>query len=37
MKIVNIEGKNLHIFRKTGGISMKFLGKKWLMITIKVA
>ena len=27
LKIVNIEGENLHIFGSTSGISMKFSGK----------
>ena len=33
---VNIDGENLHLFWTTGGISMKFLGKMWLMIISKV-
>ena len=36
LKIVNIEGENLHIFGATSGISMKSSGKAWLMITLKV-
>ena len=36
MKIVNIDGKILHIFWKTWGISKKFSGKMWLMIILKV-
>ena len=34
MKIVNIAGKNLHIFWTTWEISMKSLGKMWLMMII---
>ena len=36
IKIVNIENENLHIFWTTWGISMKFSGKTWLMIILKV-
>ena len=36
MKIVNIEGENLHIFWTTWGISIKLSGKMWLMIMLKV-
>ena len=36
MKIANIEEYNLHIFWTTRGISMKFSGKMWLMIKLKV-
>ena len=36
MKIVNIDGEILHIFWMTWGISIKFSGKIWLMIIIKV-
>ena len=36
MKIVNIDGENLHIFWTTLGISMKFSGKMWLMTMLKV-
>ena len=35
MKKINIEGENLHIFRKTSGISMEFPEKMWLMILLK--
>ena len=31
-----IDGKNLHIFWTTWGISVKYLGKMWLMIILKV-
>ena len=36
MKIFNIEGENLRIFYRNWGISMKFSGKIWLMVTLKV-
>ena len=36
MKIVNIDGENLYIFWTTCEISMKFLGKLWLIIILKV-
>ena len=36
MKIANFDGENLHIFWKTWGISMNFLGKMWLMTILKV-
>ena len=36
MKIANIVKESFHIFRMTSGISMKFLGKMWLMIILKV-
>ena len=35
MKIVIIDGENLHIFRGTSGISMKFSGKIFLIIILK--
>ena len=35
MKIVNTNEKNLHIFRATRRISMKFSGKMCLMIILK--
>ena len=35
VKMVNIEGENLHIFSKTWTISMKFSGKMWLMTILK--
>ena len=35
MKIVNIEGENLHLFSMTWGISTKFSEKMWLMIILK--
>ena len=34
MKIVNIDGENLHISWTTQGTSMKFSGKMWLMIIL---
>ena len=36
MKIVNIDGENIHIFITTYLISMKFSGKMYLMIILKV-
>ena len=36
MKIVNIKGESLEILWTTGGISMKFSGKTWLMTAWKV-
>ena len=36
MKIANIDREILHIFWTTSGISMKFSGKMWLMIILKV-
>ena len=36
MKIANIDREILHIFWMNWGISMKFLGKMWLMIILKV-
>ena len=36
MKIVNIEGENLHVFWTIWGMSMKYSGKTWLMIILKV-
>ena len=36
MKIVNTEGENIHIFWTAWGISIKFSGKKWLLIILKV-
>ena len=36
MKIVNIFGENLHVFWTSWGISMKFLGKMWLIIILKI-
>ena len=36
MKIANIDREILHIFWTTWGISMKFSGKMWLMIILKV-
>ena len=36
MKIANIDREILHDFWMTWGISMKFLGKMWLMIILKV-
>ena len=32
VKVVNIDGKNLHIFWKTGGISINFSEKMWKAI-----
>ena len=36
MKVVNIDGENLYIFRTTSGISKKFSGKVGLTIILKV-
>ena len=36
MKIANIDREILHILWTTWGISMKFSGKMWLMIILKV-
>ena len=36
MKIVNIDREVIHNFWMTRGISMKFSGKMWLMIILKV-
>ena len=36
MKLINIDGENLHIFWITRGISMKFSGKIWLITILKV-
>ena len=36
MKTVNIGGENLYIFWTTWRICMKFSGKMWLMIILKV-
>ena len=36
VKLVNIEEDNIHIFRGTWGILMKFSGKMCLMIILKV-
>ena len=36
LKIANIDREILDIFLKTWGISMKFSGKAWLMIILKV-
>ena len=36
MKIANIDREILHNFWTTWGISMKFSGKMWLMIILKV-
>ena len=36
MKIVKIDGDNLHVFWATWGLSMKFSEKTWLMIILKV-
>ena len=35
MKIVNVEGENLHIFWTVWRISMPFTVKMWLMIILK--
>ena len=35
MKIVNIDGENIHILWKTYGISLKLSGKMWLKIILK--
>ena len=36
MKIVNIDGENLHVFWTAWEISMKFSRKMWLMIILIV-
>ena len=36
MKVANINREILHIFWTTWGILMKFSGKMWLMIILKV-
>ena len=36
MKIANIDKEIFHNFWTTSGISMKFSGKMWLMIILKV-
>ena len=36
MKLANIEREILHVFWTTWGIPMKFSGKTWLMIILKV-
>ena len=36
MKIANIDRESFNIFWTTCDISMKFSGKMWLMITLKV-
>ena len=36
MKTVNTDTENLHIFLTTWGTSMKFWGKMWLIIVLKV-
>ena len=36
MKLANIDREIFHIFWTTWGISMKFLGKMWLMSILKV-
>ena len=36
MKIVKTDREDLDNFWKTWGISMKFLGKMWLMVILKV-
>ena len=36
MKIANIDRENLLIFWTTWGISIKFSGKMWLMIILRV-
>ena len=36
MKIANIDGKSLHISWTTWGVSMKFSGKTYHMIVLKV-
>ena len=35
-EIVNIDGENLQIVRTSKGILMKFSGKIWLMIILKI-
>ena len=36
MKILYINEENIHIFRTTGRISMKFSGKMWLITILEV-
>ena len=36
MKIANIDRESLHIFWANWGISLKFSGKMWLMIILKL-
>ena len=36
MKIANIDRESLHIFWTNWGISLKFSGKMWLMIILKL-
>ena len=36
MKIANTDGEILHIFWKTWGVSMKFSGKMWPIIILKI-
>ena len=36
MKIANTEKENLHVFQMIREIPMKFSGKMWLMIKLKV-
>ena len=36
MKIANIDRENIYIFWTTSGIWMKFSGKMWLMIILKL-
>ena len=37
MKVANIDRQSCHISWTTWGISMKFFGKIWLMIILKVS
>ena len=36
MKIVNTDRENVHIFWTIWGLSIKFSGKMWIMIILKV-
>ena len=36
MKIVNTDTENVHIFWTIWGLSIKFSGKMWIMIILKV-
>ena len=36
MRVVNMDGENLHIIWTTWGISIKFSAKMWLMAILKV-
>ena len=36
MKVVNTDRENVHIFWTIWGLSIKFSGKMWIMIILKV-